>query len=267
MKSRAACLALLLVSAGIASAVARELELEIIQLRHRLVRDVIPQLQPLLDPAGTLTGNASQLIVRTTPENLEEIRTALGALDVAATRLVISVSQARVGTQSDLNAGGTVTYSTTGNAAGPGSLALEADVLSTRQDAHNQVLQSVLVLDGQAALINIGQSSPVPFVLGYGLGPGAPGLRVGVDYQSVSSGFYVTPHLFGENVELALNARLQQGNPADVVQSNGAAVTVSGRLGSWIPVGGTRQQSGNIGGNVQAGSASYQLWVKVDRAP
>lgn len=264
---RRALLAALLVLASVTPGMARELQLEVIPLRHRLVRDVIPQLQPLLVPEGTLTGNASQLIVRTTPENLEDIHAALVALDVAAIRLVISVSQVRVGGESAGSAGARVRYQTTGDAAGPGKLALDADITSTRRSDDNQVLQSVLVLDGQSALIDIGQRSPVPYVLGYGIGPLGPVAQIGVDYQTVSSGFYITPQVFGENVELALNARLQQGNPATAVQGNATSVTVSGRIGSWIPVGGSVQQAGNIGNGQSLGSSDYQLWVKVDHAP
>ena len=39
--------------------------LEIIPLRHRTVDQVLPTLRPLLAPGGTLTGQANQLIVRT----------------------------------------------------------------------------------------------------------------------------------------------------------------------------------------------------------
>jgi hypothetical protein len=160
-----------------------------------------------------------------------------------------------------------VHYETTGNAAGPGSLALDADLTSTRRGDTNEVLQSVLVLAGQSALIDIGQRSPVPFILGYGLRADGPVAQIGINYQTVSTGFYVTPQVFGENVELALNAQIQQGDPTTAVQGNAAAVTVRGRLGSWIQAGSSAQQTGTVGAGQSVGASDYQLWVKVDRAP
>src|SRR5258706_5874735 len=65
--------------------------LEIIGLRHRLAGEVIPSLQPLLEPGATLSGQGSQLFVRTSPGNLAELRRALEAIDRPARRLLISV--------------------------------------------------------------------------------------------------------------------------------------------------------------------------------
>src|SRR5260370_38182691 len=65
--------------------------LEIIPLRHRTVDQVLPVLQPLVEPGGALTGQSGQLIVRTSPANLAEIKRALEAIDRPLRRLQISV--------------------------------------------------------------------------------------------------------------------------------------------------------------------------------
>ena len=44
--------------------------LEIIDLRHRTAEQVIPTLQPLLEPGATLSGQGAQLFVRASPANL-----------------------------------------------------------------------------------------------------------------------------------------------------------------------------------------------------
>ena len=74
-----------------ASAVLAQETLEIISLRHRTVDQVLPVLRPLLAPGGALTGQSNQLIVRTSPENLAQIRAVLDAIDQPARRLMISV--------------------------------------------------------------------------------------------------------------------------------------------------------------------------------
>src|SRR5437762_952116 len=65
--------------------------LEVIALKHRSAEQVIPILRPLLEPGGALTGQYNQLIVRTSPANLAQIRAALAAIDAPARRLMISV--------------------------------------------------------------------------------------------------------------------------------------------------------------------------------
>src|SRR2546427_6681436 len=65
--------------------------LEIIPLRHRTVDQVLPALQPLVEPGGALTGQSGQLIVRTSPANLAEIKRALEAIDRPPRRLQVSV--------------------------------------------------------------------------------------------------------------------------------------------------------------------------------
>src|SRR5687768_17297058 len=65
--------------------------LEIIALRHRTPEQVLPALRPLLEPGATLSAHSNQLIIRTSPANLAEIRRALEAIDRPARRLQISV--------------------------------------------------------------------------------------------------------------------------------------------------------------------------------
>lgn len=274
MKCLRLLLALWLVSGSAQSVLARDQQLEIIPLRHRLVRDVLPQLEPLLAPSGTLTGNGNQLIVRTTPENLAELKTALGALDTAALRLRVTVSQSRRDEDGASGAGARVRIETTGNAAAPGQLALAPQVYSTSRSEGMQLLQTVLTMDGQPALIDIGETTPQPFVLGYVLTPAGPAVSVGMDYQTASSGFYVTPSLRGETVEIALDARLQAAahETPDRLVSHQTRVTVSGRLGEWVAVGGTLQTAADTGrepfaARAASGSNAYQLWVRIERAP
>src|SRR3954469_7602515 len=75
---------------GLAASARAQNALEIIALRHRTAEQVLPSLQPLLEPGGTLSGQGTQLFVRTSPANLDDLRLALTALDRPARRLLIS---------------------------------------------------------------------------------------------------------------------------------------------------------------------------------
>src|SRR5689334_17290558 len=67
--------------------------LEVIPLGYHQADEVIPILRPLLAPGGTITGMKNQLIVRTTPDNLAELKQVLATVDSAPKRLMISVRQ------------------------------------------------------------------------------------------------------------------------------------------------------------------------------
>jgi type II secretory pathway component GspD/PulD (secretin) len=234
--------------------------LEIIPLHHRLVSEVLPLLRPLLAPEGTLTGTNNQLIIKTTPVNLAEIERALASIDVPFTRLRIAVAQSRVDHSNVGSASAGVRYRTTGAAS---ELALEARTATSAGRDDQQVVQSVLTLDGQPAYINVGQIIAVPVVLGLGNGL-APGQWVGIgnNVQTASTGFYVTPHLRQDSVLLSLDTRLERFAPdgSNAAASNATTVNLNAQLGEWVVVGGSTQRGGQ-------NASDYQLLIRVERVP
>jgi hypothetical protein len=76
---------------GTAASLVAAQALEVIPLRHRTPEQVLPALRPLLEPGGTLSAYGNQLIVRTSPANLGELRRALETIDRPSRRLQISV--------------------------------------------------------------------------------------------------------------------------------------------------------------------------------
>jgi len=101
--------------------------IEVIPLRNRTAEQVIPVLQPLVAPGGALTGQAYQLIVRTSPENLAQIRQALAAIDQPQRRLKISVR-------------------------------FDSSAVGTRVAGGESVDQQVQAMDGGRAYISTGQA-------------------------------------------------------------------------------------------------------------
>ncbi len=69
------------------------MQLEVIPLQKRSVDDVIQIIRPLVTPGGTVTGMNNQLIIKTTPSNLAEIKQILSKIDHAPRRLMITVKQ------------------------------------------------------------------------------------------------------------------------------------------------------------------------------
>jgi len=91
MRAMLGVAALLFCAAG--ASLAQITVLEVIPLRYRMAQELIPIIQPMLAREGSVSGFQGQLVVRTTPANLEEIKRILASLDTAPRQLIISVRQ------------------------------------------------------------------------------------------------------------------------------------------------------------------------------
>ena len=258
MKNIFAWLALLLFSAPVFA------ELEIIALKHRSAEEVLPIIRPLLDKEDVASGMNYQLILRTSPHNLAQIRKLLESIDVAPRSLKITVMQnvdsetvarlTEVSGNVGLSREARVSVPGSGNNSGlnvelgQGGDRLKAHVISTRSLEDDRKTQQLQVLEGSRALVHSGQSVAVPQrqVI-----QNQWGTRVidSTQYQEVGSGFYVLPRVNGNRVTLEISAQndsLAPGStdqPAMRIQQTSS--TVSGRLGEWLEIGGIGQQKSN----------------------
>lgn len=236
-------------------------ELEIINLRHRSAEDVLPVIRPLLEKDDVASGMNYQLILRTSPQNLEQVRKLLESIDVAPRRLKITVLQnadsetvARltgVSGNIGLSREARVAVPDSGGGSGlnielgQGQDRLKAGVSSTRALEDERNTQQLQVLEGNRALVRGGQSVPVPQrqVI---QGPWGTRVIDSVQYQEIGSGFYVLPRVNGDRVTLEIStqndALVPDGGDYPVMRVQQASSTLSGRLGEWLEVGGLGQQ-------------------------
>ncbi|MBL8414241.1 MAG: hypothetical protein JNM42_07380 [Propionivibrio sp.] len=263
--------------------------MEIIALRYRMVEQVLPSLQPLVEPGGALSGMNNQLIVRASRNNIEQIKQALSAIDVPTRRLMIRVSQNRdaVSRQQGAGLSGSVGVGNNVRIIQPsssiqGSTKIEvrggdsranAQVYDSRSSRDLQASQSVQVVDGGRAFIQIGQSLPLP-LRQVVLGPNGLVATDSVVYRDIGQGFFAVPKLVGERVTLEISPQFD--SPGDQgygsVNTQRLSTTVSGRLGEWIELGGSSQQaSGSDSRNLGSGSSEMRdnrsVWLRVDELP
>ena len=76
--------------------IAESMKIEMIPMKNRMVEDVIPIIKPLIIKGGTVTGMNNQLILKTTPSNIELIKSILEQIDNAPRKLLISVKKKKV---------------------------------------------------------------------------------------------------------------------------------------------------------------------------
>lgn len=273
----AVALASLLASGWIAVAGAQGLQ--VIELRHRLADQVIPALQPLLEPGGVITGMDGTLFVRTSPANLAQIRQAVAALDRQPRQLRITVGQGTVEADAATAVRGSATIGSgdaqlgvNGPPAGSTGVAVAARRSTQRADLRN--LSSVIALEGNETFIAIGQSAPLTTTR---VTPGwiGPNVVQTTEYRDARTGFNATPRVNGDLVTLELSPTQQRfSGPATDrrVESAGLTTRVSGRLGEWIRVGGSSaagraDTSGLLTWGTRSDQQSYSVWVMVEDVP
>lgn len=258
---------------------AAQAELEIIPLRHRTVDQVLPVLQPLVEPGGVLTGQNNQLIVRTSARNLEEIRRVLASLDMPQRRLMISVRFAANASARDqaIDVRGTVRSGDVTISNRPVPSRQTSVTIGARSDASvssEQVDQRVQVLEGGRAFIATGESRPIRQGV-VTVTPSGRTVTQGTDFQDATTGFDVVPRVSGDRVTLEIAPQRETfSGPAgrrggSTVQSQRAATTVTARLGEWFEIGGVGEsgETASTGiGSSRAGSttSARRIWVRVD---
>jgi len=227
--------------------------IEVIPLKHRTTDEIIPLIHPFLDKQGALSGMRGRLIIRTTPDNLQEIKQLLNEIDTAPRRLIITVKQdvGRAAARQLLRLSGNVskkekrvkTHGRTSNRGliidhGYGDDNLTVQVLNYQELESDKNTQRLQVLDGSHAFIYIGKSLPIPL---HNIIHTPQGTRVieSVQYRDATTGFTVVPRVNGKRVTLEINSQRNTPNrqlPGSINIQH-IITSVSGRLGEWIDLG------------------------------
>jgi hypothetical protein len=231
--------------------------LEIIALKHRTVDQVLPSLRPLLDQGATLSGQSGQLFVRTSPENLVEIRRALDAIDTPTRRLQILVRFDDAAASSNRDISGSAVITNRGSAA-------EVRARDASSASNERIDQRVQVIEGGTAWISTGVSRTLPERRTV---PGT-GQQTFV-MQEASTGFAVAPRVTGNSVYLDIAPQREMLGPRGTAESQRIATSASGRLGEWFEIGGivaasARSDRGIASSGQTTSSASQRIWVKVE---
>ena len=263
----------------VAAGNAQQMQLEVIPLKNRTAEQIIEVVKPLMPPGATVSGMNNQLILKTTPANLDEIKQLLNSIDQPLRRLLITVTQDQdlqsinqsQSVSGEVNVGNATIrnrpttrnqgITITGSDNEGNIINYQLNNNETTTLSNNQY--TVQALDGQPAYIQSGLSVPVRNQNAY-LGRNGVIVQDTVEYVAATSGFYVLPRVNGDRVNVMVAPNLTDVNgritPTFVIQN--AQTTVSGRLGDWIEIGGLTTASG---GNNQGLLSSNQSKQKDSR--
>ncbi len=268
-----------------ANAVAEEV-LEVISLNYRTAQEVIPLVQPIVNQSGgTVTGAQNQLIIRTSPDKLAEIRKILAAIDKAPRQLLITVEQ---GANSERRKSEAEIAANVGNDNArvilPGSGdergvtvegqrrddSIRARVHNQQSIARDNSTQQVRVLEGNPAFIYVGQTIPLR-ERALIKTPAGTQITESTHYRDVANGFHVLPRVAGDRVTLEISPQREMLGRRSVETQN-VNTSVTARLGEWVEIAAISQdQSLDRSSVASRGSAiksqRSSVWLKVEELP
>jgi len=272
-----------------AAVLAQSTVLEVIPLRYRMAQEVIPIIEPMLAREGSVSGFQGQLVVRTTPANLDEIKRILASIDTMPRQLLITVRQDadvdrnRSAAEVSGSVGsehGRVTVPGSSDSRGGTVVLREGDdsvrlqVLEGSGSRSDRNTQSVRVMEGREAFVRVGESVPVRerqiqrSVVG---GRVVEQVVETTQFRDAATGFYVLPRVAGDRVTLDISPQREtlSKQPRGGVNVQSMVTTVSGRLGEWMEIGGigqdaSGQQSVLLGRTTAAAGSSGRVLVRVE---
>jgi len=261
------------------------MRIEIIPMKNRMVEEVIPIIKPLVIKGGTITGMNNQLVVKTTPSNIELIKSILEQIDNAPRKLLISIKRDQNNKFNTKEGGFSIKYDSKNiqiespdtsekgiivqNKNSKGDLIRYRKSYEESQEREGNIFY-VNTLEGNPAFINTGQLIPVRNQTTV-VTSGTTVIKDNIEHHNVSSGFYVTPKLQGENVTLTISPHFAQVNQRgkNIINVQNINTTIHGKLGEWIAIGGVDQSldasdKRNLINKKQYSNEKSSIFVKVE---
>lgn len=241
---------------------------EVLQLNYRSADEMLPVVRSTLGDEGKVSAYGNQLIINASPQKIAETRELLGQLDTRPRRLLISVDTSDSASRDErgyrvdgsVSAGGVEVHSGHGGEN-------QVRIIRRSTDSRNGGTQQVQASEGYPALIQVGQSVPLT-----SRGVGAHGhYYSNTEYRDVTQGFYVTARLNGDQVQLQVDSHNDRLDPSrqGSIDIQRTSTRLSGRLGEWLELGGTRQDNtrdneGLLRRHATSGARDMSLRIKVE---
>ncbi|WP_442498833.1 hypothetical protein [Methylobacter sp. sgz302048] len=250
-------------------ALAEQTVIEVIPLANRPASEIQPLLEPLLEYTDHVIANGSNLVIKTTPERLTEIRALVSELDTRLNNLVITVIQSRQLTVDELNATARVRISGPIDDPSKARASVYGHYSQNQNQYASESTQTIRTLEGNTAYIQAGDTYPMENVQIYDSGYG-PTLSTTTEFIDTTTGFAVTPRLAGEQAILDVSPWSDKLNARGQMEIQGAQTTIRVKLGEWVELGGIYEDNqsrggGNLARSQQNGQNKLRIFVKVDK--
>ena len=261
---------------------AAETIIEVITLYNRPASEIQPLISPMLEDTDRVMADGSNLIVKTTPERLNEIKKFINNLDTRLNNLIITVIQSRHTTAEELNAAARVNLNIPIDDLSKSSGRITGHYDRAKIQNANESTQTIRTLEGNSAYITVGKTYPIQNVQiynsGYGYGYGYPAVSTSTEFIDATTGFAVTPRLTEQHpisgeqqVILDVSPWSDNVNVQGQIESQNVQSTIKINLGQWVELGGIDEEShssanGNLATIRQTNQKRAHILVKVDKA-
>jgi len=261
---------------------AAETIIEVITLYNRSASEIQPLISPMLEDTDRVMADGSNLIVKTTPERLNEIKKFINNLDTRLNNLIITVIQSRHTTAEELNAAARVNLNIPIDDLSKSSGRITGHYDRAKIQNANESTQTIRTLEGNSAYITVGKTYPIQNVQiynsGYGYGYGYPAVSTSTEFIDATTGFAVTPRLTEQHpisgeqqVILDVSPWSDNVNVQGQIESQNVQSTIKINLGQWVELGGIDEEShssanGNLATIRQTNQNRAHILVKVDKA-
>ena len=250
---------------------AAETIIEVIPVNNRPASEIQPLISPMLENTDRVIADGSNLIVKTTPDRLNEIKKFINNLDSRLNNLIITVIQSRHTTANELNAAAKVNLNIPIDDMSKSSGRITGHYYQTDDRNANESTQTIRTLEGFTAQITVGKTYPIQNVQIYNFAYGYPAVSTATGFIDATTGFAVTPRLAGQQALLDVSPWSDKANARGQLETQGAQSTIKINLGEWTELGGideTSQNStnGNLATIRQTRENRLHILVKVDKA-
>jgi len=259
---------------AVLSMTAHALDTEIIQVRYRNAQELVSIASPMLGPAGRISADArtNMLIVVGTPEAIERIAGLVQQLDRPPVPLRIDVrfGQRRSAAETTAAAEGRLSGDgwevSTGDDAQDG-VRIRVQDRTRREDKTARV--SVTTVSGRPAYIRYG--SEVPYrERQAGVCRRYGGCPTAVTFHRVETGFWVTPRLAGDRIDLTIDPQIADLASGRQVRFAAASTHLVVDGGRWVQIGGGDERTGAalteiLGVADGEKTAAFSIFLRVER--
>lgn len=225
--------------------------LEIIDLNSRTADEVIPIIKPMLKLNDSIAGTGFQIFLRTDTNTLAEVKRLLDVIDKASQNLIITVSN-NINTNSEsTELAISANYEIGGDGrivAGeqaPRKEGLRVHANKDENSQKNDFKHTIRVLDGNSAYVAAGEVRPYEHTIIYSDND-RPSTYSEIDYLDVTSGFFVTPRLTGDNqVSLRIQPHYshKKDNYSESINTQVADTVISANLDQWVQIAGINENT------------------------
>jgi len=226
-------------------------DVAVIRIKYRWASEMLPIVQSMLSPQGTVTVSQriNSLIIVDNQDAIQRVRGYLDQFDqpVEQVKIHVRFQERRTDAAGDISARGRVSGDDMSAAIGGRKKdGVDLSVEQRRRRQTNYAEFMVFASSGRPAFIQAGQEIPYQ-----GNWPGytrhyAPNAKTTV-FQTVETGFEVTPTIAGDIVHLKIVPRIAYGDQNEaIIRFYGAQTELTVTFGRWVEIGGSNTNSNEV---------------------